>query len=129
MASMKRITDAPMRDGSRDGSGGCLVCGAALDSTRARHCSRAHQQHAFRLRHRTNLPNLQDLRQELQRRRAVVARTVYECSRCGERLVGERRCPECHLFTRAIGLGGHCPECDTPLLMVDLLGEEVVASR
>jgi hypothetical protein len=24
-------------------------------------------------------------------------------------------------------LGGHCPECDTPLLLVDLLGEEVVA--
>jgi hypothetical protein len=24
-------------------------------------------------------------------------------------------------------LGGHCPECDTPLLLVDLVGEEVVA--
>jgi hypothetical protein len=23
-------------------------------------------------------------------------------------------------------LGGHCPECDTALLLVDLLGEEVV---
>jgi hypothetical protein len=30
------------------------------------------------------------------------------------------------LFTRAIGLGGHCPECATPVLLVDLLGEEVV---
>jgi hypothetical protein len=25
-----------------------------------------------------------------------------------------------------VGLGGHCPECDAPLLVVDLLGEEVV---
>ena len=114
----------PMRDASSDG---CLVCGAVLPSQRARYCSRAHQQYAFRLRHQTNLLDLQQLRQELQRRRAVIARTVYECSNCGERFVGQRRCPECQLFCRAIGLGGHCPECDTPLLLVDLLGEEVVA--
>jgi len=121
------IDTLPMRDGSRDGCGGCLVCGAALSSSRARYCSRAHQQRAFRLRHQTSLPDLQRLRQDLQQRRVVVAHTVYECPSCGERLVGERRCPECHLFSRAIGLGGHCPECDTPLLLVDLLGEEVVA--
>jgi hypothetical protein len=121
------IDTLPMRDGSRDGCAGCLVCGAALRSSRARYCSRAHQQRAFRLRHQTSLPDLQRLRQDLQRHRAVVAQTVYECPSCGERLVGERRCPECHLFSRAIGLGGHCPECDTPLLLVDLLGEEVIA--
>jgi hypothetical protein len=120
--------DTPMRDGSRDGSG-CLVCGAALPSSRARYCSRAHQQRAFRLRHQTSLPDLQRLRQELHRRRAVAARTIYECQSCGERLVDERRCPDCQLFTRAVGLGGHCPECDTPLLLVDLLGEEVVGTR
>jgi hypothetical protein len=116
-----------MRDGWRDGRRGCLVCGAALASPRARYCSRAHQQRAFRLRHRTALADLQPLRRELQRRRAVVAQTIYECPGCGERLVGERRCPECHLFSRAIGLGGHCPECDAALLLVDLIGEEVVA--
>ena len=118
-----------MCDGSRDGRGGCLVCGAALSSSRARYCSRAHQQRAFRLRHQSSLPDLQRLRQELQRRRAVVAQTVYQCPSCGERLVGERRCPECNLFSRAIGLGGHCPERDTPLLLVDLLGEGVVPAR
>ena len=123
---MTQTNDTSMRDASRDGRGGCLVCGAALTSARARYCSRAHQQRAFRLRHESNPPDLQRLRHELQRRRAVVARTIYECPSCGERLVGERRCPDCRLFTRAIGLGGHCPECDTPLLLVDLLGEEVV---
>ena len=126
---MTQTNDTPMRDASRDGCGGCLVCGAALTSSRARYCSRAHQQRAFRLRHQPSLPDLQRLRQELQRRRMVVARTIYECPSCGERLVGERRCPDCRLFTRAIGLGGHCPECDTPLLLVDLLGEEVVGTR
>ncbi len=123
---MTLAIDTPIRDGSRDGSG-CLVCGGALSSSRARYCSRAHQQRAFRMRHQISLPDLQRLRQDLQRRRAVVARTVYECQNCGERFVGERRCPDCNLFSRAIGLGGQCPECDTPLLLVDLLGEEVVA--
>ena len=122
------IDTLPMRDGSRDGCGGCLVCGAALASSRARYCSRAHQQRAFRLRHHSSQADLQHLRQELQRRRVVVTHTIYECPSCGERLVGERRCPECNLFSRAIGLGGHCPECDTPLLLVDLLGEEVVST-
>ena len=55
-----------------------------------------------------------------------LAHTLYKCPSCGERLVGERRCPDCNLFSRAIGLGGHCPECDAPLLLLDLLGEEVV---
>jgi hypothetical protein len=123
---MTPSSDTLIRDGSREGSG-CLVCGGSVSSSRARYCSRAHQQRAFRLRHQTSLPDLQRLRQDLQRRRAVVAQTVYECQSCGERLVGERRCPACNLFSRAIGLGGHCPECDTPLLLVDLLGEEVVA--
>jgi hypothetical protein len=119
----------PMRDAWRDGQRCCLVCGAVLRSRRARYCSRAHQQFAFRLRHRAELPDLQQLRRELQRRRAVVAQTIYECPSCGERLVGQRRCPNCNVFSRAVGLGGHCPECDTPLLLVDLLGEEVVATR
>jgi hypothetical protein len=101
----------------------------APNKRRARYCSRAHQQRAFRLRHRASPPDLQQLRQELQRRRVVVAHTVYECPSCGDRLVGERRCPTCNLFSRTVGLGGHCPECDTPLLLVDLLGEEVVATR
>lgn len=126
---MTQTTTMPSRDDPRDVAGGCLVCGKALASSRARYCSRAHQQQAFRLRHQSGPPNLQRVRQELQRRRAVQAQTVYECPGCGERHLGERRCPECQLFTRAIGLGGHCPECDTPVLLVDLLGEEVVGTR
>jgi hypothetical protein len=51
--------------------------------------------------------------------------TVYECTLCGERLVGIRRCPDCQLFCRALGPGGHCPECDTPILLADLLIAEV----
>jgi hypothetical protein len=103
--------------------------GKALASPRARYCSRAHQQRAFRLRRPADVPDLQQLRRQLQRRRALVAHTVYECASCGERRVGERRCPDCQLFSRALGLGGHCLDCDAPVLLVDLLGEEVIGTR
>src|SRR4051812_36683224 len=126
---MTQTTDVPMRDVSREGFASCLVCGKALTSRRARYCSRAHQQRAFRLRQQTDQPDLLRLRHELQRRRALVAHTLYECPNCSERLIGERRCPDCHLFARAVGLGGHCPECDTPVLLADLLGEEVTGLR
>jgi hypothetical protein len=56
----------------------------------------------------------------------VAAHTLYECGGCGERLLGERRCADCNLFCRALGLGGRCPECDQPLLLAELLGQEVV---
>ncbi len=124
--AMTASSDMPMREGSRDGSGGCLVCGGAVSSSRARYCSRAHQQRAFRLRHQTRMADLTGVRKALQRRRALVAHTIYECGGCGERFLGERRCGDCNLFARAVGVGGSCPECDATLLLQDLLGEGVV---
>ena len=124
--AMRPSSDMPMREGSRDGSGGCLVCGGAVSSSRARYCSRAHQQRAFRLRHQTRMADLTGVRKALQRRRALVAHTIYECGGCGERFLGERRCGDCNLFARAVGVGGSCPECDAPLLLDDLLGEGVI---
>jgi hypothetical protein len=53
---------------------------------------------------------------------AHAASTVYECSVCGERFLGERRCPDCNLFGRNLGLGGTCPECDQIVLLCELLG-------
>src|SRR6266849_4023589 len=47
-------------------------------------------------------------------------------TQCGERFLGERRCADCNLFARAVGLGGMCPECDTTVLVEELLGEGVV---
>jgi DNA polymerase II large subunit len=66
------------------------------------------------------------VRKALQRCKALVAHTIYECGGCGERFLGERRCGDCNVFARAVGLGGACPECDTPVLLDDLLGEGVV---
>jgi ribosomal protein L32 len=105
---------------------GCLVCGAALSDSRAKFCSAAHKQLGYRMRQRARaVPEEPDLRRRLQRQRRLTAHTVYECPTCSERFVGERRCPSCQLFMRAIGLGGHCPECEQPVLLSDLLAEDL----
>jgi NAD-dependent dihydropyrimidine dehydrogenase PreA subunit len=119
-------SDIPMREGSRDGPGGCLMCGRPRLSTRARYCTRACQQRSYRLRHQTPTPDLTSVRTTLQRRKTLVAHTIYECSGCGERFLGERRCGDCNLFARAVGVGGSCPECDSAVLIDDLLGEGVI---
>jgi hypothetical protein len=132
-ASMTKTSSngsTPIREGSRDGRGGCLLCGGPLTSTRARYCTRACQQHSYRLRHAsTSTVDMTGARKALQRRKALVAHTVYECGGCGERLVGERRCEHCNVFCRALGLGGSCAECDAPILLDELLGEVVIATE
>ena len=49
--------------------------------------------------------------------------TVYECPGCGQRLLGEQRCPDCATFARRIGPGGPCPHCDEPVAITDLTQE------
>ncbi len=123
------VPDGTVRDGSRYASSPaprsptrCLVCSKSLADSRARFCSPAHRQLAYRLRQRESTASSEpDLRRELQRQRRLTAHTIYECPRCEERFVGERRCPSCQLFGRSVGLGGHCPECDHPILLSDLL--------
>jgi NAD-dependent dihydropyrimidine dehydrogenase PreA subunit len=124
--AMTPPSDIPMREGSCDGTSGCLLCGGPRPSTRARYCTRACQQRSYRLRHLTPTTDLTSVRKALQRRKALVAHTIYECSGCGERFLGERRCGDCNVFARAVGVGGSCPECDAPVLLQDLLGEGVI---
>ena len=45
---------------------------------------------------------------------------IYECASCGERYLGQRRCPDCNLFTRRQGPGGYCPHCDELITLEDL---------
>lgn len=47
---------------------------------------------------------------------------VYQCPGCQERLLGERRCPECNLFCRCLGVGGECPCCGEPVAISELIG-------
>ena len=122
---MTPFTETPMREGSRDGCGACVVCGGDVPSRRALYCKRACQQRSYRLRHQTATADLTTVRKALQRRKALVDHTIYECGQCGERFVGVRRCESCNLFCAALGPGGACPDCDSPVLVDDLLGEGV----
>lgn|SRR3954454_5944705 len=118
---------------SPDSSGPvCPMCQCPLPGPRAHYCSPACRQRAFRLRH-PSAPSappapLTDVIARLRHQRVLAAHTVYECPQCNERQLGEQRCPECHLFCRAVGVGGTCPDCDAVILLVDLVGEEVLAS-
>lgn len=121
-------SEHPRRYGWRDGSAPartlacCPVCDRPLPSTRARYCTEACKQRAFRLRHQPlTSVDVGELRRDLQRRRTLVAHTLWECGQCGERRLGERRCPECGLFSQALGLAGTCPGCDEPILLTELL--------
>ena len=103
----------------------CPMCGSPLTSPRARFCSAACKQLAYRLRHLpAAVTDLTELRQDLQHRRVLTTHTVYECPSCGDRLVGERRCSACGLFCRSVGLGGHCPDCDAPIVFTEVLNND-----
>jgi len=124
---------APVRYGSRYGAAtlpptpGCPVCERSLPSARARYCSRRCKQRAYRLRHGALAGGAPGVRANaLQPRQRRPAQTVYECPVCEERYRGERRCPDCNRFCRALGLGGACPHCDQPILVAELLGGEGV---
>jgi len=51
---------------------------------------------------------------------ATAATMLYECGECGEQGT-ERRCQDCNRFTSKLGPGGHCPACDEPILISDIL--------
>ncbi len=111
---------------SGPGERSCPVCQTLLAPGRARYCSAACKQQAYRLRHQAGtIVDGSALRRELQQRRALVAQTIYECPACEARYVGERRCSDCNRFCRAVGLGGLCPHCDEPLTLAELLGVDV----
>jgi hypothetical protein len=131
-----KLSEAPMvqdpfcevsREGSDARPGGqrrCPVCGSPVShSARARYCSRACQQRAYRER-RQPTPDLllQDHIDELRKRRALVSQSVYECSACGTRLLGEWRCETCNRMCAKLGLGGRCGACEEIVLVSELLG-------
>lgn len=119
--------ETPLRDGSRYGTPtpapvpGCPLCGHPRPSARARYCSDACKQRAYRLRHAAEI-DTSALTVALRARRQLVSQTVYACPECDQRFLGERRCPTCNRFCRSLGLGGACPDCDGLILVDELLG-------
>lgn len=104
------------------GSRACPVCQTPITSARARYCSDACKQRAYRRRQPDTTPlDLDALTADLRSRQTLVARTVYECPTCETRLLGEQRGPDCHVFCRRLGLGGACPRCDDLVTLAELL--------
>jgi hypothetical protein len=102
----------------------CPICEQRFTvSGRARYCSRACQQRAYRLRRGPLHSELVDgWAAQLKERGTLAAQTVYECSACEQRYLGSRRCDECQLFCRNLGLGGLCASCDEIVTVAELLG-------
>lgn len=99
-------------------------CGRALPSTRAHYCSGRCRMRVLRQRRLlTSLSEVVEVGSSRVRR--PLDHYVYECAACDERYLGERRCPECNLFTRNLGLGAPCPDCDHPIVLVEVFPDLV----
>ena len=122
------MSTIPVGDARRNDSqlplGVCPMCTNSFPiDGRGLYCTPRCHQRAYRLRHRqANRPALIDLATRLRREQRLIHQTVYECSSCQERLLGERRCGECNLWCRKLGLGGQCSGCDNVLTVSELLG-------
>jgi hypothetical protein len=73
--------------------------------------------------------DLASLRRWLLQQGQLEAHTLFECQLCHERHLGQRRCPGCQRFARALGLGATCTECGELVLLTDLFGLEVPPAR
>ncbi len=104
--------------------GVCPVCARTFPiDGRGIYCEPKCRQRAYRLRQgKANRPMLTDLAAELRREHRLIAQTVYECPSCEERFLGSRRCDDCNLWCRKVGIGGPCSGCDDVLTVSDLIG-------
>lgn len=59
----------------------------------------------------------------------VEAHTLFECSACEERTLGQPRCSQRQFVCRARGLEAPCPPCDAPVLVAELFTLEVPPPR
>jgi hypothetical protein len=117
----------PLRNDTRNDSHlliTCPVCGTQFEpSGRRGYCTPRCRQRAHRLRHRqVGHATLTAFTAVLQRQRRLVSQTIYECPACQTRLLGERRCSECNLLCRKVGVGGECLGCGELMTVADLLG-------
>jgi hypothetical protein len=98
----------------------CPMCATAfVRIRRQRYCSPACRQAAWRGRAASATPSVAI--PPRQHRRDI---TIYECTECGNRYLGEQWCPDCHRPCTRIDFGGLCPHCDEPVTVGDLIGHK-----
>ncbi len=49
--------------------------------------------------------------------------TVYTCTECDQRYLGQQWCPDCCRPCTRTGTGGLCPACDHPVTLDDLIAQ------
>ena len=122
------MSTIPVGDARRNDSqlplGVCPMCTNFFPiDGRGLYCTPRCCQRAYRLRRRQIEPTDADRPStRLRREQRLIDQTVYECSSCQERFLGERRCDGCNLWCRKLGLGGRCSGCDDVLTLSELLG-------
>jgi hypothetical protein len=99
----------------------CPHCGQLFVAAgKRRYCTNACKAAAYRRRHHPDQPPV-----VVPPARPRKPHTIYECDDCGTRALGQQHCDQCRTFMRRVGIGGHCPHCDEPVAITDLLDEEV----
>lgn len=110
------MPETPRRDATVTAN--CPVCQTPVTAGRTRrYCSARCRQAAYRRRTAPDPAAAATLPNPV----SATATGVYECPGCGERLAGQRRCPDCNLYARRIGTGGCCPSCGDPITITELL--------
>jgi hypothetical protein len=107
----------PSRNDDRNDTAACPACGQPFTRAgRRRWCSDACRQAGWRRRHPEPAAAM-----ALTPRRPDRNHTVYQCTDCGQRYLGQQRCDDCRTFCRRIGRGGACPSCEEPVAIADII--------
>ena len=95
----------------------CPVCGNPFTPIRRqRYCTPACKQTAWRNRHTPN-PEPVIAAPPRTPRRAI---TVYHCSGCDTRALGQQWCHDCNQPRTRLDIGALCPHCDEPITFRDI---------
>jgi len=119
VAERPPVDDTSTTTPTQNTTGGplCPVCWAPFQPVgRQRFCTDACRKTAWARTHRQPRP-LIAVPPPGQRLEA----TVYACPQCQQRYAGQQWCPDCHTPCTRVGLGGHCPHCDQPVTLTELL--------
>jgi hypothetical protein len=97
----------------------CPVCAKVFTPVRRQaYCSPACRQAAWRARHQDRTPPV--VVAPRTSRREV---TVYQCSECDARYIGQQWCHDCNRPCARLDFGGACPHCDEPVAVTDITAQ------
>jgi hypothetical protein len=104
----------PSRNDGETTTCACGVCGRQFQPVgRQRFYDAACRQKAWRRRHPPQLPAIPA--------RVPRVATVYVCTECDTRYLGEQYCGDCGTFCKRVGAGGSCPHCGEAVAVADLI--------